>query len=174
MYIPTNIQLKQYFNILKCEGPLGINYIKVYNSFNCVIKNNILKIDLIEKESKNIVSNWGLLRINILKMIIGLSQGYYISLKCNGVGYKINIDFIKQLLILKVGFSHLIYIKIPKNIYVCCLKNRILYIYGSNYQEITQFASIIRKHKQPDSYKGKGLVYLKESLTLKEGKKTKY
>ena len=46
-----------------------------------------------------------------------------------------------------------------------------LFIYGDSYQNVMQTSSFFRSYKQPDSYKGKGILYNNEKIILKEGKK---
>ena len=46
-----------------------------------------------------------------------------------------------------------------------------LIISGKSSQKVSQIASLIRKYKTPEPYKGKGILYDSEKITLKEGKK---
>ena len=61
--------------------------------------------------------------------------------------------------------------KTSKKIKIFCLKTTELFIYGNSYQNVTQTASLIRSYKKPEPYKGKGILYDTEKITLKEGKK---
>ena len=71
----------------------------------------------------------------------------------------------------KLGYSHNIYFKIPKNLTVFCLKSDKIFISGNFYEYISQIASQIRSYKTPEPYKGKGILYENEKIFLKEGKK---
>ena len=77
----------------------------------------------------------------------------------------------KDLLHFKLGYSHFIYFKIPKKLKIFCLKANKLFILGYSYAFVTQIAALIRLYKVSEPYKGKGILYTTEKITLKEGKK---
>jgi len=52
-----------------------------------------------------------------------------------------------------------------------CLKNNKLFLIGNSSIFLTQVAALIRSYKIPEPYKGKGILYMSEKITLKEGKK---
>ena len=52
-----------------------------------------------------------------------------------------------------------------------CKKFTTLCVFGNSYQKINQFFAKIRSYRVPDPYKGKGILYYNETVTLKEGKK---
>ena len=97
----------------------------------------------------------------------------YKKLKLVGVGYRlIPVEsFREQLILLRLGFSHLLYFRIPHNLNFFYKKRVQLFISGYSYQWVTQFASLIRLLKKPEVYKGKGILYENEKIILKEGKK---
>ena len=114
-------------------------------------------------------SNWGTIQKTIKNMIKGVYQGFNVKLQLVGIGYKAYIE--NQELILKLGFSHLINFKIPKNIKILLLKPTLILIQGIDYEYVTKIASKIRSFKTPEPYKGKGIRYINEILIKKEGKK---
>ena len=79
--------------------------------------------------------------------------------------------FENKLFSIKLGYSHPIFFKISKKSKIFCLKKTKLFIYGNFYENITQEAACIRAYKTPEPYKGKGILYETEKITLKEGKK---
>ena len=109
----------------------------------------------------------------IKQMLIETSIVVYEKLRFVGVGYRtFNVkQFEDQLLMFKLGYSHPLYYKIPNDLKIFCLRFTKLFIYGNSYQNVTQTASIIRLYKKPEPYKGKGIIYENEKITLKEGKK---
>jgi large subunit ribosomal protein L6 len=95
-------------------------------------------------------------------------------LKFVGVGYRaIPVDgFRNKLFMLKLGYSHLIYFKVPDNFEIACFKKFTnLFIAGDFYQPVSQIASLIRVCKPPEPYKGKGILYVNEHIKLKQGKR---
>ena len=109
----------------------------------------------------------------IKQMLLEISSFFCKKLNLIGVGFRVSIlkvlDF--NLLHLKLGFSHSIYFKTPKNLKIFCLKANKLFIIGNSYQFVTQIAALIKLCKVPEPYKGKGILYTTEKITLKEGKK---
>ena len=74
-------------------------------------------------------------------------------------------------MLLKLGYSHDIYLKIPRNLEISSLKFTKLFISGFSYGKITQTAALIQSYKYPEPYKGKGILYENQKIQLKEGKK---
>ena len=110
----------------------------------------------------------------LIKILISETRNIiYKRLKIVGVGYRgFQVEkYEKQLLLFKFGYSHPIYFKIPKNLGVFCLKFTKLFIYGNSYQNINLTASILKKNRLPEPYKGKGILYENEKITIKQGKK---
>ena len=89
------------------------------------------------------------------------------------MGYKVfPLNILKRnLLQYKLGFSHIIYNKIPKDLKIVSHKSASLYIFGHSYYIINQVAANLRKYKTPEPYKGKGILYENENIILKQGKK---
>jgi len=92
------------------------------------------------------------------------------KLVLKGLGLKVN-ELTNTDLQLKLGFSHLVNIPIPQGLIVKFTKS-IITIQGCDLSAVGNFASLIKKKKLPDAYKGKGLWYKNEKLTLKTVKKT--
>ena len=71
---------------------------------------------------------------------------------------------------LQLGFSHDIEHAIPDGIDIKVEKNLIT-ISGYDKQKVGAVASKIRSYRPPEPYKGKGVKYVDEVITRKEGKK---
>jgi large subunit ribosomal protein L6 len=82
--------------------------------------------------------------------------------------YKVEGGF--KHLILKIGFSRDLSIKIPFSVKVIILKPTLLLFKSFDKNKLNQFVAFLRSLKIPDSYKGKGLRYIEEKLVLKLGK----
>ena len=109
----------------------------------------------------------------IKQLLIEATANIYQKLKLVGVGYRVFPveNFENHLLLLRLGYSHPIYFKIPLKTKIFSLKLTKLFLYSYSYQELTSTASKIRSNKVPEPYKGKGILYEHEQITLKEGKK---
>ena len=109
----------------------------------------------------------------IKHLLIESSTTIFQKLKIIGVGYRIDFadEAIKNLLTFKLGYSHFFYVKVPKDLQLNCFTKTKFSIFGNSYHEICQLAAKIRDKKIPEPYKGKGILYENETVTLKEGKK---
>lgn len=113
-------------------------------------------------------------QVSILKqMLLDISFIFCKKLNLIGVGFRV-VKLKKsklELLHFKLGYSHHLYFKIPKNLKIFCLKTNKFSIIGHSYLFVNQIAALIRSWKVPEPYKGKGILYATEKITLKEGKK---
>lgn len=173
--IPDSVKINFNINnnLLYIEGKLGKLNKKISKDIRLLynIRRNILYI---RPKSIGFYKNnkmfWGLNRSIIYNMIKGVNQGFTSKLIFIGIGYRAKIE--NNNLILKLGFSHLISYKIPKNIKITILKLNIISVFGYNKQLVHNISSLIRQLKKPEPYKGKGIRWLGENLRTKEGKRT--
>lgn len=179
--VPSNISMHY------CESNQVVIF---YNSF----KRKTLKLKLklfIDSEKKTIqvtrnsfssVANYEKKKLKILQatyvvlikqLILEIETSFCKRLILVGVGYKAALLQISNInvLHLKLGYSHSIFIKVPETLQVFCLKANKFFIKGDSYGFVTQIAALIRSHKTPEPYKGKGILYSTEKIILKEGKK---
>lgn len=179
--IPKNIALAYHKKkkIITIKGPLAKKSIKINLDIDILHNENLIGIKenfstkYSNSKKKKIDSLKGTTIACIKQLILETSYILYNKLQLVGVGYRAsNVDSFKnELLSLKLGYSHPLYFKIPKNSSVFCLKKGKLFIYGNSCLTITQTASLIRSYKKPEPYKGKGILHENERITLKEGKK---
>lgn len=102
--------------------------------------------------------------------ILGSSAGYSIKLEIKGIGYRIETISNKEM-VLKLGFSHKIYVNIPDNITIRSTKKSVLVINSPDIEKLKNFIFYLRALRPINSYKGKGILFLNEKLSLKEVKK---
>ena len=102
-------------------------------------------------------------------MIVGVTEGYTKGLEAVGVGYKFQVQGNK--LTVNAGYSHPVIVEVPSEIKVEQINNTEINITGIDKQKVTEFAANIRKIRQPEPYKGKGIRYKGEYVRRKEGKK---
>lgn len=112
---------------------------------------------------------WGTFRALINNMIKGVTEGFTKSLEITGVGYRVNVKDDK--LVMQLGLSHDVELKIPDGITIVCPTNTQVNVSGIDNQKVGLVASLIKKHKKPEPYKGKGFKYVGEKILRKEGKK---
>ena len=166
-------------NLLTFIGPLQKKSLKLQVKALFVPSTNLLVIsDLpINKISnvglKNSKSVQGTTIAKIKQILIEITYTLHHKLELIGVGYRVfPLETLKNQLHFKLGYSHLIYFKIPENIETFDIKSTKLFIFGtSSYETITQTAALIRNCKRPEPYKGKGILHHGEKILLKKGKK---
>jgi len=111
----------------------------------------------------------GTLRQLVNNMVIGVTKGFEKKLILVGVGYKAAASGAK--LNLAVGFSHPVNKDMPAGIKVETPATTEIIIKGADRQRVGQVAAEIRAIRPPEPYKGKGIRYSDEKITIKETKK---
>ena len=111
----------------------------------------------------------GTLRQLLNNMVIGVSKGFEKKLTLVGVGYKAQASGAK--LNLSVGYSHAVDKQMPAGIKVETPAPTEIIIKGADRQRVGQVAAEIRAIRPPEPYKGKGIRYADEKITIKETKK---
>lgn len=114
----------------------------------------------------------GLYRALIHNMVVGVSEGYKKEMELVGVGYRATST--GQVLELALGFSHAIYIKMPKEIKLEAKsernKNPLIILESADKQLLGQVCAKIRSLRKPEPYKGKGIKFVGEVIRRKSGK----
>jgi large subunit ribosomal protein L6 len=101
-----------------------------------------------------------------------LEKPFKKQLVLKGLGFKAEISKDSSCLELKLGFSSLVKVSIPKDEILVTVNKNILTFEGFDPVAVGNFANKVRSLKFPDVYKGKGFWYKNEVRSLKEIKKT--
>jgi large subunit ribosomal protein L6 len=111
----------------------------------------------------------GAIRAHLANMVRGVTKGYERKLELVGVGFRAAVQ--GKALNLALGFSHPVLYAIPEGITIETPSQTEILIKGTDRQKVGQTAAEIRLIRPPEPYKGKGVRYSDEQITLKEGKK---
>ncbi len=111
----------------------------------------------------------GTIRALLANMVQGVTKGYERKLTLVGVGYRAQAA--GDTLNLTLGFSHPVAHKMPKGVKVETPSQTEIVLKGVDKQQIGQVAAEVRAYRSPEPYKGKGVRYVDEVVTLKETKK---
>ena len=170
--ITIPLTVKTIFNnhILQISGEYGQCSEKILKNIDLIINTTSIEIIPLDKTIKT-KAYFGLIRTLVNNMVIGVSSKFKKVLILDGIGFKCYKENLE--LVLNVGFSHLIKIPIPTDIEVLLESPTKIIISGINKQKVGLFASLIRSKKKPEPYKGKGILYDKEKIIKKVGKKGK-
>ena len=119
-------------------------------------------------ESRQTKADHGLARSLLQGMVTGVSTGFRRELDIQGVGYRGQLK--GKLLSLSLGFSHPVEYEVPEGVSLTMPDTTTIILEGIDKQLVGQTAATIRRFKPPDAYKGKGIRYAGEEISLKEGK----
>jgi large subunit ribosomal protein L6 len=111
----------------------------------------------------------GTMRQLVNNMVTGVTKGFEKKLTLIGVGYKAQVQGTK--LNLTVGYSHPVIMDMPAGITAATPTPTEVVIKGSDRQRVGQIAAEVRAVRPPEPYKGKGIRYSDETVTIKETKK---
>ncbi|MCU0968168.1 MAG: 50S ribosomal protein L6 [Rubrivivax sp.] len=111
----------------------------------------------------------GTVRALLANMVNGVSRGFERKLSLVGVGFRAQAQGSK--LNLQVGFSHPVVKEMPAGVKVATPTQTEIVISGADRQSVGQVAAEVRAIRPPEPYKGKGIRYADERVTLKETKK---
>jgi large subunit ribosomal protein L6 len=125
-----------------------------------------LAIGYVDEEAR---MHAGSTRSHLANMVLGVTQGYEKKLELVGVGFRAAVQ--GKALNLALGFSHPVSYPIPEGITIETPSQTEITIKGIDSQKVGQVAAEIRDIRPPEPYKGKGVRYANEQITLKEGKK---
>jgi large subunit ribosomal protein L6 len=110
----------------------------------------------------------GTARAMTANMLTGVSVGFTRTLDIVGVGYRAAVK--GDVVDLTLGFSHPVSYKLPVGVKAEVDKDGKLHVKSASKALLGQVASDLRSFRPPEPYKGKGVRYLNEKITLKEGK----
>lgn len=111
----------------------------------------------------------GTTRALLANMVHGVSKGFERKLTLVGVGYRAQAQGDK--LSLSLGFSHPVEHMMPVGVKVETPTQTEILIKGADRQKVGQVAADVRAYRPPEPYKGKGVRYADEVVSLKETKK---
>lgn len=166
--IPEKTEVFIENGTVRVKGPNGELSKKFRPNISIEIKDN--KVFLNKKdETLESEALWGTYASHIINMIAGVNTPFQKQLIIEGIGYKATLS--GENIVLNIGFSHPVNVKIPHGLKVLVEKGLIT-ISGNDKEAVGQFAAIIKSKKKPEPYKGKGIRYVGEIIKRKEGKKT--
>ena len=164
--IPENVTVSVDANIVKVSGPKGELSTEINKDITVNINGNELTLTRKDDSVKNF---HGTANANIKNMIIGVTEGYEKRLETIGVGYRFALKDGK--LVVTAGYSHPVEVEIPTELSLEVPSNTELVVKGIDKCLVGEFSANVRKIRQPEPYKGKGIRYKDEVIRRKEGKK---
>lgn len=168
--IPEGVKIKITDDVIEVSGPKGNLSQKINKSTIVKIENDLINIER-KDNSKRVRALHGLMRALINNMIEGVTNGFIKKLDIQGVGYRASLK--GKNLELIVGYSHPVVILPEDGIEFRLESPQKIAIHGIDRQKVGAVASYIKAIRKPEPYKGKGIRYEGEHISLKAGKTAK-
>jgi len=166
--IPAGVTVEVNGNEVTVKGSKGELKTTVSNLIDVKVSEGVVET-LQKQESKEANIMQGTTNSNIQGMIEGVSKGFEKGLEAVGVGYRFAVSGNK--ITVSAGYSHPVIVEVPSDIKVELVSATEITISGINKQKVAEFAANVRKIREPEPYKGKGIRYKGEIVHRKEGKK---
>ncbi|TMH60609.1 MAG: 50S ribosomal protein L6 [Betaproteobacteria bacterium] len=164
--LPSKVEVTLAGGEISVKGPLG-SLTRTFGSEVTIEKDG----DTLTFKAANADANamHGTVRALVAGMVKGVTEGYEKKLLLVGVGYRAQAAGDK--VNLSLGFSHPVVHKMPKGVRVETPVQTEILVKGADKQQVGQVAAEIRAYRPPEPYKGKGVRYSDEQVTIKETKK---
>ena len=178
--IPEKVDVKIEGRTITVKGPKGELSWTHPESVRVIKEDGKIRVEIDNPRNKQQLAFQGLTRSLINNMVIGVTQGFVRELYLVGTIYSAQMQGKK--LVMNLGYSHPVEYVPPEGIQLevepaqFSINNQkvtIIRVKGIDKQLVGQVSAIIRRFREPDNYKGKGIRYSDERLILKEGKKSK-
>ena len=166
--LPTGVTASLEGNTITVKGAKGSLSLELHKLVSVEI-NDTEVVTKAKNNSKEANINVGTMNSLIANMIEGVSTGFSKGLEAVGVGYRFQVNGNK--INVSAGFSHPVVVEVPSDLKVEQVSNTEITISGIDKQKVSEFAANVRKIRQPEPYKGKGIRYKGEHVRRKEGKK---
>ena len=168
LVIPAGVTIENNNNVVTVKGPKGELTTELAENITIKVEGNTLEV-LRSNDNNNTKAMHGTINANINNMMIGVTKGFEKGLEIIGVGYRFALK--GNVLVISAGYSHPVEMEIPEGITVEVPSNTEVTVKGIDKVLVGEFAANIRKVRQPEPYKGKGIRYKDEHIRRKEGKK---
>ncbi len=169
--IPAGVTVTVKDNEVSVKGPKGEMVQTITGGIAVNVEDGQLTVTRPD-DTKTSRSLHGLYRALINNMVTGVSVGYKKELELVGVGYRAENN--GQVLKLSLGFSHDIYVKLPKEVKLETKsernKNPLIMLESCDKELLGLICAKIRTFRKPEPYKGKGIKFVGEYIRRKSGK----
>jgi large subunit ribosomal protein L6 len=165
--LPQGVSATIAAGLITIKGAKGTLSVPVGSGVTVAEKDKALQVSYTEADGARMRA--GSTRAHLANMVEGVTRGYEKKLELVGVGFRAAVA--GKTLNLTLGFSHTVNFPIPEGITIESPSQTEVVIKGVDKQRVGQVAAEIRGIRPPEPYKGKGVKYSDEKISLKEGKK---
>jgi large subunit ribosomal protein L6 len=164
--LPKGVEFKSDADGVTVKGPKGTLSIHALPGVRVENNDGTVRVAL---EEGGEVKFAGTARALIANMVKGVTDGFERKLELVGVGYRASMQ--GKNLNLSVGYSHPVVFEAPEGVTIETPSQTEVLVKGADKQRVGQVAAKIRSVRPPEPYKGKGVRYAGERISLKEAKK---
>jgi len=164
--LPKGVELTVAKDAITVKGPKGTLKLARLEGVDLDVQGSEVQLKSSETGTMKMA---GTARALLANMVKGVSEGYQRKLELVGVGYRAALQ--GKDLNLSLGFSHPVVFTAPDGITITVPTQTEVLIAGADKQRVGEVAAKIRAFRPPEPYKGKGVRYAGEKITLKEAKK---
>jgi len=166
--VPSGVTANIEGQTITAKGPKGQLSVVLVDQVAAQMEDGTISVQP-RDESKEARAMWGMSRTLVQNVLTGVTEGFEKRLEITGVGYRAQVQ--GKNLSLALGYSHDVNYPIPEGIQVATPRPTEVVVSGIDKQKVGQVAAEIRRYRQPEPYKGKGVKYAGEFIFRKEGKK---
>jgi large subunit ribosomal protein L6 len=166
--VPDKVEVTLNHDGVSVKGPLGTLTKKLSSRVKIERVENRLEFK-VNDNSRQANALSGTARAIVANMVTGVTTGFEKRLTLVGVGYRAQAQGDK--INLTLGFSHPVVHQLPQGVKAETPTQTEIIIKGTDKQVVGQVAAEVRRYRSPEPYKGKGVRYTGEQITLKETKK---
>jgi large subunit ribosomal protein L6 len=166
--LPQGVSATIGADAVTVKGAKGSLTLAIKSGIKVVQQDKHLAVEA-ESAAEGLNAIAGATRAHLANMVTGVTKGYEKKLELVGVGYRAAVQ--AKTLTLTLGFSHLINYAIPDGVTIEAPSQTEILVKGIDRQRVGQTAAEIRGFRPPEPYKGKGVKYSDEKISLKEAKK---
>jgi large subunit ribosomal protein L6 len=167
--LPQGVSATIGADAVTLKGAKGSLTLPIKSGIKVVQQEKHLEVQATDATAEGMNAIAGATRAHLANMVFGVTKGYEKKLELVGVGYRAAVQ--AKSLTLTLGFSHLISYSIPEGITIETPSQTEIIVKGIDRQRVGQTAAEIRGFRPPEPYKGKGVKYSDEKISLKEAKK---
>jgi large subunit ribosomal protein L6 len=165
--IPAGVSVTVAAGVVTVKGAKGALSLPVSDGVSVAQQDKQLQVSYADAGEAR--TRAGSTRAHLANMMTGVTRGYERKLELVGVGFRAAVA--GKTLNLTLGFSHPVSFPIPEGISIETPSLTEVMVKGADRQRVGQTAAEIRGIRPPEPYKGKGVRYADEVISLKEGKK---
>lgn len=166
--LPKGVEAQIANGKVSIKGSKGTLDLQLHESVQIVSEDNQLQLSA-RNNSQSAVAMAGTSRSLIQNMVTGVSVGFERKLELVGVGYRAKAQGGSVNMVL--GFSHPIDYVLPEGVTAETPTQTEILLKSADRQLLGHVAAELRRFRQPEPYKGKGVKYSGEQVYRKEAKK---